>query len=100
MNREEAIEIIKNEKECVNRANKNDYCNRDCYNCELVKTDKEIIEALDMGIEALENQKTGHWINKKGVYGVVYCSECDYELHTNNTNFCANCGAKMEGEKE
>lgn len=55
-------------------------------------------QALTMGIEALENQKTGHWISKPNIYGVVYCSECDYELHTNNTNFCANCGAKMEGE--
>ena len=50
MTREEAIAIIENEKECVNRANKNDYCNRDCYNCELVKTDTEILMALNMAI--------------------------------------------------
>lgn len=56
-------------------------------------------EALGIAVEALENQKTGHWISKPNIYGVVYCSECDYELHTNNTNYCANCGAKMEGEK-
>ena len=56
------------------------------------------IEALRLAIESLENQKTGHWISKPNTYGVVYCSECDYELHTNNTNYCANCGAKMEGE--
>ena len=54
MTREEAIAIIENEKKCVNRANKNDYCNRDCYNCELVKTDTEILEALDMAIKTLE----------------------------------------------
>ena len=48
------IAIIENEKKCVNRANKNDYCNRDCYNCELVKTDTEILEALDMAIKTLE----------------------------------------------
>ena len=54
MTREEAIAIIENEKECVNRANKNEYCNRDCYNCELVKTDTEILTALDMAIKALE----------------------------------------------
>ena len=57
MTREEAIAIIENEKECVNRANKNDYCNRDCYNCELVKTDTEILTALDMAIKALENEQ-------------------------------------------
>lgn len=54
--REQAIAILENEKKCVNRANKNDYCNRDCYNCELVKTDTEILMALDMAIEALQAQ--------------------------------------------
>ena len=52
---EQAISIIENEKKCVNRANKNDYCNRDCYNCELVKTDTEILMALDMAIQALQD---------------------------------------------
>jgi hypothetical protein len=61
MTREEAIAIIENEKECVNRANKNDYCNRDCYNCELVKTDTEILTALDMAIEALEQEPCEDW---------------------------------------
>ena len=42
-------------------------------------------------------QKTGRWINKPNIYGVAYCSECDYELHTNDTNFCPNCGAYMTG---
>ena len=56
MTREEAIAILENEKKCVNRANKNDYCNRDCYNCELVKTDTEILNALDMAIKELEQE--------------------------------------------
>ena len=30
----------------------------------------------------------------------VYCSLCDYELHTNDTNFCPNCGADMRGEQD
>ena len=42
----------------------------------------------------------GHWVNKPNIYGVVYCSECDYELHINNTNYCPNCGAKMIEETE
>ena len=61
MTNEEAIAIIENEKKCVNRANKNDYCNRDCYNCELVKTDAEILTALDIAIKAIEQQP---FINK------------------------------------
>lgn len=42
----------------------------------------------------------GDWLNKEGVYGVAYCSECLYELRGNNTNFCPNCGADMRGEDE
>lgn len=44
---------------------------------------------------AQPERKRGKWILKPNIYGVVYCSECDYELHTNNTNFCPNCGAEM-----
>ena len=40
----------------------------------------------------------GRWIEKPHVHGVAYCSLCDYELHTNDTNFCPNCGAKMDEE--
>lgn len=37
--------------------------------------------------------KKGEWIEKPHVHGVAYCSLCDYELHTNDTNFCPNCGS-------
>ena len=37
----------------------------------------------------------GRWVEKPHVHGVAYCSLCDYELHTNDTNFCPNCGADM-----
>ena len=42
----------------------------------------------------------GKWTHKPDVYGVVYCSECNYELHANSTSFCSNCGARMDGGKE
>ena len=45
-----AIEIIKNEKECVKRAV---YCNRKCETCDLVREDFEIIESYDKAIHAL-----------------------------------------------
>ena len=83
MTREEAIAIIENEKECVNRANKNDYCNRDCYNCELVKTDTEILMALDMAIQALQAKVDGELISKKAVLDLAYdMSEIDGEHFT------------------
>ena len=65
--REQAIAILENEKKCVNRANKNDYCNRDCYNCELVKTDTEILTALDMAILALEQEPCEDTISRQAV---------------------------------
>ena len=48
---------------------------------------------------AQPERKTGKWVEKPHVYGVAYCSLCDYELHTNDTNFCPNCGADMRGDQ-
>ena len=42
----------------------------------------------------------GEWVNEEGVYGAAYCSECNYELRVNNTNFCPNCGADMRGGED
>ena len=42
--------------------------------------------------------KTGHWITKPHVYGVTFCSECDFELKIDNTKYCPNCGAVMDKE--
>ena len=102
MTREEAIAIIENEKECVNRANKNDYCNRDCYNCELVKTDTEILTAFDMAIKALKQEsKTGHWIYTLEDWNKWECSECGFTKRTDvhiriGYKYCPNCGCCME----
>ena len=60
-----------------------------------------------LGDKVLENVPSaqperirGRWIEKPHVHGVAYCSLCDYELHTNDTNFCPNCGADMRGEQD
>jgi len=81
MTNEEAIAIIENEKKCVNRANKNDYCNRDCYNCELVKTDTEILTALDTAIQALSQQPCEDVVSRKDIqdYIAKYLSQYLYE---------------------
>ena len=50
--------------------------------------------------QAQEDRPRGEWVNKEGVYGVAYCSECNYELRVNNTNFCPNCGADMRGDND
>lgn len=48
----------------------------------------------------------GKWI-EKGYEGIMtYCSECLHRAPFNNhqelilSNYCPNCGAKMEGDKE
>jgi hypothetical protein len=51
-------------------------------------------------VEEVKKPKTGHWIIKPHVYGVTYCSECDFELKIDNTNYCPNCGAKMVEPQE
>ena len=42
----------------------------------------------------------GRWTHKPNIYGVAYCSECDYELRINNASYCPNCGAKMDARGE
>lgn len=44
----------------------------------------------------IEERPKGEWITKHHVHGVTYCSECDFELKIDDTNFCPNCGARME----
>lgn len=51
-----AIEIVKNEQQCVERQN-TELCNRNCGECDLVLTDEEILMAYHMAINALEFQK-------------------------------------------
>lgn len=75
----------------------------------LVNTDgnARLMVAVGMGIEALEERKTGKWIEKDGWDGDVYydCSACGESWITiegtpwdNDMNYCPHCGAKMEGE--
>ena len=47
-----------------------------------------------------QEPRKGHWITRPNIYGVAFCSECDFELKINNTNYCPNCGAKMVEPQE
>ena len=58
-------------------------------------------EAADIAINALKEQKTGHWTTKRTLQhdGEWYCDQCEYEPTVfEDTPFCPNCGAKMDGE--
>ena len=50
-------------------------------------------EALYMAIEALQERKTGKWIN---CGWSIRCSLCNYDMPWAVRNYCPNCGARME----
>lgn len=64
-----------------------------------IPTIHEQVDALEMAIEALENQKTGHWIEREIEDTMRWkeCSECHSEYpNMSGLKYCPNCGAKME----
>ena len=73
---------------------------------EAIKYGKEQLEIfggmhrkfITMAIEALqaETVRHGEWETRKGI---EYCSECNKSMMW-QSNFCPNCGAKMDGIKE
>jgi len=82
MTRQEAIKHLEEWKECISSAYRR--------------------QVIDMAIEALSEQKTGHWIfNPKdaieSMFTLPKCSECGFES-SDGGNFCPNCGARMLGE--
>ncbi len=87
MTREEAVDWLQSRKE----------------HWEMDDDGQELAQALQMGIEALENQKTAHWIDDE--FGSK-CSCCDIHTHLDKFDrpmkfkYCSMCGAKMEGERE
>lgn len=77
---------------------KEDYWEDDGYGHKTKQYDNTML-ALDMAIKALEQEpRKGYWLRRPHVYGVTYCSICDFELKIDNTNYCPNCGVKMESE--
>lgn len=79
MNKELAIECIKTQRQFVDDLTK---------------------EAFDVAIDLLKQpQQTGRWIDitKSGGDFILKCSACG-SLSLEDTNFCPNCGAMMEGD--
>ena len=102
MTRKEAIEIIKTERECVERNTQNE-CDRDCINCDLLRADEEIFSAYDMAIEALEKEipiRPIMRIEERGLNkGCIYphCPICDtMPVPHPNVSYCDKCGQAID----
>lgn len=71
-----------------------------CSSTFMIRTYEAYAQAINKGIEALENQKIGHWIKNapewQNIDPPYICSECG-NFHLRKTNYCDQCGAKMEG---
>lgn len=58
-----------------------------------------LCEAHYMAIKALEQEpKTGNWIDMDEGFSPCECSECG-AVEFNKSNYCPNCGARMESEE-
>ena len=72
---------------------------------DVLKNDIEICtiqqkKACDTAIKALEQQKTGKWIDMSEGFSPYECSECR-AVEFKKSNYCPTCGAKMiESEKK
>lgn len=67
----------------------NDECvsDEDCFVCWAKRNTEDVAPVIH-----------AEWEHKDEIYGVVFCSNCGFELKYNNTNYCPNCGAKMDKE--
>lgn len=93
MTREEAIYCMKSYMP--------DDSYKHCVRCKYYKEDScESSKAHTMAIKALEEQKTGIWMDVPlDRYVLLHrCSNCSHCSDT-ASNYCPNCGAKMEAEK-
>ena len=58
----------------------------------------EKFEAAIRKIQAADvaTVRHGKWLHRKN--GVAYCSECEIDAVEDGTEYCPNCGAKMDLE--
>ena len=60
---------------------------------------KNMHEAIDMAIEALEERKHGEWIENDFGWRCSICGNTSV-MWQRTYNFCPNCGAYMRGEDD
>ena len=70
----------------------------------LLRDAADALEAAEKRIEELEAQlpKDGYWIGVNPMVDTEQCSICGWNIVTYEfeSNYCPNCGAKMDGDTE
>ena len=68
------------------------------YNTSDIDLSGEKFEAAILKIQAADVAPVRHgkWLHRKN--GVAYCSECEIDAVEDGTEYCHNCGAKMDLE--
>lgn len=61
----------------------------------------DVMECIDK-VPAVDIERHGKWLERNsGLLKWIRCSVCNCRQHyTNKTNYCPNCGAKMDREKD
>ena len=57
----------------------------------------QVVRGLEKLPSVQPEQKTGHWSHDGSHWKNRFiCSECEYKLFDEPTNYCPNCGCRME----
>ena len=75
------------------------YGTEKCYECRYCCDCHIKQEATRLYNAGYRKQSEGEWVLREGLNRLVRCTACGYEYNdlVECTNFCGNCGAKMEG---
>lgn len=93
-----AIEALSAEpcEDAISRAWLKEAIHNFYYGLKHTPTEEDIQAYIDVAPSVTPKQKMGHWINyQKNIWIYAQCSECG-TVHDTKTNYCPNCGAKME----
>lgn len=70
----------------------------------LTELNDKIVESIWAKTADVAPVRHGRWkkdylcSTNGGTYSVIRCSECDFQFPMTVTNYCPNCGAKMDEE--
>lgn len=57
---------------------------------------QSVIELRKIPVADVAPMRHGRWLHRKN--GVAYCSECEVDTVEDETNYCPNCGCRMDLE--